>query len=133
MTHLQTEAATATILIVDDDEAVTKTFARMLKLEGFDVFTAVNPQIGLQIADDVKPQAIILDLRMPLLDGIGFLRRLRATEAHRDTPVAIVTGEYELDDSLSTEMRELRAELRYKPLWLDDLLTLARNLLKVTN
>jgi two-component system response regulator PrrA len=133
VTRLNTEQATATILIVDDDEAVTKTFARMLKLEGFDVWTAVNPEIGLQVAGETQPQAIILDLRMPLLDGVGFLRRLRTLEAHRDTPVAIVTGDYQLEESITNEVRELGAELRYKPMWLDDLLALARDLLKETN
>jgi len=48
-------------------------------------------------------------------------------------PVAIVTGDYFLDDSVSTELRELGAELRFKPLWLEDLVGLARNLLKVTH
>jgi len=50
----------------------------------------------------------------------------------RATPVAIVTGDYLLDDSVSTELRELGAELRFKPLWLDDLVGLARTLLTVT-
>ena len=77
--------------------------------------------------------AIILDLRMPLIDGLGFLRRLRAQDDHRATPVAIVTGDYFLDDSVSAELRELGAELRFKPLWLEDLVGLARNLLKVTH
>jgi len=130
---LTVEPTTATILIVDDDEAVTQTFARMLKLEGFEVCTAVNPETGLQLAGEAQPQAIILDLRMPLLDGVGFLRRLRALDGHRDTPVAIVTGDYLLDDAVSAEVLELRAELRYKPLWLEDLIGLARNLLKVTH
>ncbi len=125
--------ATATILIVDDDEAVTQTFARVLKLEGFDVRTALDPETGLRVADEARPNAIILDLRMPLLDGVSFLRRLRAHEAHQNTPVAIVTGDYLLDESISSEVRELRAELRYKPLWLEDLIGLARELLKVTN
>ncbi len=125
--------ATATILIVDDDEAVTQTFARVLKLEGFDVRTALDPETGLRVADEARPNAIILDLRMPLLDGVSFLRRLRAHEAHQNTPVAIVTGDYLLDESISSEVRDLRAELRYKPLWLEDLIGLARELLKVTN
>jgi len=121
------------ILIVDDDEGVTQTFARMLRLEGYQVRTAVNAEKGLQEADLSRPDAIILDLRMPLVDGLGFLRRLRARDAQRSTPVAIVTGDYFLEDSVSTELRELGAQLRFKPLWLEDLVGLARNLLKVTH
>jgi two-component system response regulator PrrA len=121
------------ILIVDDDEGVTQTFARMLRLEGYQVRTAVNAETGLQEAEYCHPDAIILDLRMPLVDGLGFLRRLRAHDEQREVPVAIVTGDYFLDDAVSTELRELGAELRFKPLWLEDLVGLARNLLKVTH
>jgi two-component system, OmpR family, response regulator PrrA len=121
------------ILIVDDDEGVTQTFARMLRLEGYQVRTAINAETGLREAADCHPDAIILDLRMPLVDGLGFLRRLRAHDEQRTVPVAIVTGDYFLDDAVSTELRELGAELRFKPLWLEDLVGLARNLLKVTH
>ena len=119
------------ILIVDDDEGVTQTFARMLRLEGYQVRTAVSAETGLQEAKASAPDAIILDLRMPLVDGLGFLRRLRERDEQRTTPVAIVTGDYFLDDSISAELRELGAELRFKPLWLEDLVGLARNLLRV--
>ncbi|MEO8257007.1 MAG: response regulator [Acidobacteriota bacterium] len=127
------ESDAATILIVDDDEGVTQTFARMLQLEGYAVRTAMTAEIGLREADAVHPDAIILDLRMPLIDGLGFLRRLRTHEGHRSTPVAIVTGDYFLEDEVSNELRALGAELRFKPLWLEDLVGLARNLLKVTH
>jgi two-component system response regulator PrrA len=125
----------STILIVDDDEGVTQTFARMLRLEGFTVHTAFNAETGLREAEEYHPDAIILDLRMPLVDGLGFLRRLRQHERDQErlTPVAIVTGDYFLDDAVSSELRELGAELRFKPLWLEDLVGLARNLLKVTH
>jgi DNA-binding response OmpR family regulator len=128
-----TEPTNSKILIVDDDEGVTQTFARMLRLEGYQVRTAVSAETGLVEANEGHPDAIILDLRMPLVDGLGFLRRLRAYDDQRLVPVAIVTGDYFLDDSVSTELRELGAELRFKPLWLEDLVGLARNLLKVTH
>ena len=129
----RSDRATATILIVDDDEGVTQTFARMLQLEGFEVRTAVSAETGLSEAERSRPDAIILDLRMPLVDGLAFLRRLRAQDEQRSTPVAIVTGDYFLDDSVSAELRQLGAELRFNPLWLEDLVGLARNLLKVAH
>ncbi len=133
MPALISDRLTATILVVDDDEAVTQTFARMLRLEGFQVHTAFNAETGLRQADRSRPDAIILDLRMPLLDGLGFLRRLRSRDAQRHTPVAIVTGDYFLDDSVSNELQQLGAHLRFKPLWLEDLVGLARTLLKVSH
>ena len=127
------ENTTAKILIVDDDEGVTQTFARMLRLEGYHVCTAMTAERGLREAKESRPDAIILDLRMPIVDGLGFLRQLRQNSDQRLTPVAIVTGDYFLEDSVSSELRELGAELRFKPLWLEDLVGLARNLLKVTH
>jgi DNA-binding response OmpR family regulator len=126
----QPDAAVPKILIVDDDEGVTQTFARMLRLEGYQVRTAVTAELGLREAQVSQPDAIILDLRMPLVDGLGFLRALRSHLNQRKTPVAIVTGDYFLDDAVSAELRELGAELRFKPLWLEDIVGLARNLLQ---
>src|SRR5262245_4852056 len=125
--------AKGSILIVDDDEGVTHAFARMLRLEGFSVRTASNAELGLVEAQTSRPDAIILDLRMPLVDGLEFLRRLRADAAHRDTPVAIVTGDIFMDKSISTELKELGAEIKYKPLWLPDLVGLAHTLVKVVH
>jgi two-component system OmpR family response regulator len=105
----------------------------MLRLEGYQVRTAADAENGLREADETRPDAIILDLRMPLVDGLGFLRRLRSRDEQRSTPVAIVTGDYFLEDSVSAELHRLGAELRFKPLWLEDLVGLAKNLLKVTN
>jgi DNA-binding response OmpR family regulator len=121
------------ILIVDDDESVTQTFASMLRLEGYQVRTAFTAENGLRLAEESRPDAIILDLRMPLVDGLGFLRRLRAKDEQRKTPVAIVTGDYLLEDEVSSELHQLGAELRFKPMWLEDLVSLAHNLLGETH
>ena len=119
------------ILIVDDDENGSQTFARMLRLEGYQVNTAATAETGLDAAQLSPPDAIIVDLHMPLVDGLGFLRRLRTQEAQRNTPVAIVTGDYFLDEAVSTELKALGAEVKYKPLWLEELVSLARTLLEV--
>lgn len=122
-------AGTRTILIVDDDRAVVDTFARMLKLEGFSVATAINPEAGLQIAENVRPDAIILDLRMPLVNGLQFLRQIRSKPDLAEVPVAIVTGDYFLGESTAAELKALGASVRFKPMWLEDLVALARTLL----
>jgi two-component system response regulator PrrA len=117
------------LLIIDDDEAVTQTFARMLRLEGHEVRTANSAESGLQGLNAQPPDAIIVDLRMPLINGLGFLYRLRAQHRYQDTPVAIVTADYGLDESISRELGELGAELYFKPIWLEDLVELAHSLL----
>jgi DNA-binding response OmpR family regulator len=66
---------------------------------------------------------------MPITSGLQFLRSLREITELQRTPVAIVTGDYYLEDAQVAEIQSLNAELRFKPLWLDELVTLARDLL----
>jgi two-component system response regulator MprA len=119
----------ARILIVDDDETVLQTFAKALSLEGYDVRVAASPLVALQEVEDTSPDAILLDLRMPFVNGIGFLYRLRAQEAHQHTPVAIITGDSCIDDPALEELHGLDAEIRFKPMWIDEVVTLTRTLL----
>jgi len=89
----------ARILIVDDDETVLQTFKTALTLEGYDVATAATPMEGLQDAEETPPDAVLLDLRMPFVNGFGFLYRFRAQSGHLHTPVAIITGDSCFNDS----------------------------------
>lgn len=123
-----TESAIKTILIVDDDRSVADTFARMLKLEGFEVATAINAEAGLELADSVRPSAIILDMRMPITNGLQFLRMVRSKPHLVEVPVAIVTGDYFLSEPIQHELKSLGASIRFKPLWLEDLIALAKTL-----
>lgn len=119
----------AHILIVDDDQVVGETFARMLTLDGHRVTSVQNAQAALDTAGIDPPDALILDMRMPVVSGLDFLRQLRRDARLRETPVAIVTGDYFLNEPILAEMRSLGATVRYKPLWMDDLTALAQSLL----
>lgn len=125
------DSVTPRVLIVDDDVSVTDTFSRMLRLEGYEVWAALSADEGMTLAQKHRPHAIILDLRMPLTSGLQFLRAIRAMAGLTLTPVAIVTGDYYLDEAQAAEIKTLGAELRYKPLWLEELVTLARELLQI--
>ncbi len=118
-----------TVLIVDDDEVVTQQFARQLRLDGCHVRTALDPATGLAEAMSARPDAVILDYRMPLTDGLAFLKQLRAVDALQRTPVTIVTGDYFIDDGVCAELQALGADLRFKPLWIEDLWALVRGML----
>ena len=124
MTKLSTDQQ---ILIVEHDELTTATYACMLRLEGYQVQTALSAEDGLREVESSHPDAIIVDFHMPGMDGLEFLRRLRARDD--TTPVGVVTGDYFLDETTPAQLRELGAEVRFKPLWLEDLATLVRVLL----
>src|ERR671918_2255435 len=119
------------VLIVDDDGATADSFSRTLRLEGYEVWAALSAEEGLALAQTHQPHAVILDLRMPLTSGLQFLRAVRAIPGLTSTPVAIVTGDYYLEEAQAAEIKALGAELRYKPLWLEELVTLARELLNI--
>ena len=104
------------------------TFARMLRLSGYAVLTACDGETGLRQVTDRRPDAAVVDLRMPTTDGLAFMHRLRAIEKRRRTPVAIVTGDYMLDETMMRELTRLGATVYFKPLWLEDLLRIARSL-----
>jgi DNA-binding response OmpR family regulator len=122
----RSRAMSATFLLVDDDPEVITTFSKWLQLEGCVVRTAADGDQALDRVDGAD--AIILDAHMPILDGIGFLRRLRARAVH--VPVAVVTGDYFLDDNLLNEFSELNAQVLFKPLWVDELVALATTLVR---
>ena len=127
---MQSRAPNARVLIVDDDASVTGLFARTLRLEGFEVWAAHSADEGVSLAQTHRPHAVILDLRMPLTSGIQVLRALRAIPGMQHTPVAIVTGDYYLAESQTKEIHDLGADVRFKPLWLDELVSLARDMLQ---
>jgi two-component system OmpR family response regulator len=118
------------ILLIDDDEGTIQSYSRQLRLEGYEVHTAGNVEMGLFEALFNRPDAIIVDFHMPLADGLAFLRRLRLQSGQGATPVAIMTGDFFLDDDVESEIQTLGARIAYKPLPLDDLLSLTRTLLR---
>src|SRR5258708_38544387 len=111
---------TPRLLIVDDDMSTTETFAQILTMEGYDVRTAATAESGLREIETAHPDAIILDLRMPFINGLGLLYRLRAGEQHGRTPVVIVTGDQCLDDSVLRELHDLGADVKVQPRWIED-------------
>jgi DNA-binding NtrC family response regulator len=114
-----------TLLIVDDDHEIVRTFGDWLRREGCEVRTAADGEQALGQVDGAD--ALIVDLRMPLLDGLGFLRSVRARG--QQTPAAIVTGDYTIDDDVLQEFTRLNVRVQFKPLWLDEFVALVAALL----
>lgn len=119
---------TSTILIIDDNVNLAQGFAQALKGAGYAAYTAHTAKEGLELAQAHCPDAIILDIRMPLVNGVGFLYRLRAMAAHRHTPVMVLTGA-SVNEEMRAELCDLRALLRFKPLGMSELLAETRMLL----
>jgi DNA-binding response OmpR family regulator len=102
--------------------SVAQAFALALQRAGYVVHTAQTAEEGLRLAQREHPAAIILDLRMPFINGAGFLYRLREYPQHSETPVMVVTGE-SVNDEMRADLTALHAVLRFKPLGMSELVT----------
>ncbi len=78
------------ILIVDDEPDIRATVSAMLEIEGYGVDEAINGADALRAIEDRQPDLILLDMRMPVLDGWGFARELR--QRGHDTPIVVMTA-----------------------------------------
>ena len=81
---------TARVLLVDDEEEFVRALAERLELRGFDVQLAFNGEQALGKLQDHEPDVIVLDLKMPGMDGMEVLRRVR--KHHPRVAVVMLTG-----------------------------------------
>jgi len=117
------------VLVVDDDEGIRLTFSRVLTLEGYGVRVAATAEEALSQVEEDRPDAILLDLKMPLINGVGFLYRLRQDPANRQIAVAVITGATILDEATVSDLRTLNAQVWYKPLSFEEIQQVAQTLL----
>ncbi len=117
-----TQSAAKTILVVEDEASLASTLSYNLRKNGFNVVSAADGLEGLQVARRDRPDAIVLDLMLPKMDGLEVCRRVRAES---DVPILMLTAKSEeldkvvglemgADDYLTKpfSMRELMARVR---------------------
>ena len=80
------------IAIIEDDEILRSALSDALTDEGFKVITAGDGEAGLKLVLDKHPDLILLDIVMPLLDGLSMLKKLRANQWGREVSVIILTN-----------------------------------------
>jgi len=81
-----------TILLIDDDASLLVTLSDFLKFEGYQVLTADSGEQGLKRLEKVTPDLIILDMSMPGMGGVGFLREVSSSEGKPKYPVLVLTA-----------------------------------------
>ncbi len=92
-------AGSPRVLVVDDDPDVLASLERGLRLSGFDVSTAVDGAEALRSATETRPDAIVLDINMPVLDGVSVVTALRAMD--NDVPVCVLSARSSVDDRVA--------------------------------
>ena len=91
-------AHTVKVLIIDDDAFLTDIYATQLDLEGFSVISANDGEEGIKMTRKEMPDAILLDVRMPKLDGLATLQRLKEDEKTKAIPVIMLSNSGEKKD-----------------------------------
>jgi CheY-like chemotaxis protein len=80
------------ILVIEDEETVRENILELLDAEGFEAIAAENGRIGLNLAQQHRPDLILCDIRMPELDGYGVLSALRSEPETAEIPFMFLTA-----------------------------------------
>src|SRR3546814_276237 len=93
------------IAIIEDDQAISQMYRIKFEAEGYDVETAENGRLGLELAQSMNPDIVLLDLMMPEMGGAEVLKNMRGSDWGKDIKVVILTnmGEQEIP----AEVRDL--------------------------
>jgi CheY-like chemotaxis protein len=130
--HAQTGLACKTrgqrrVLVVDDDEVIRRLIAANLRLEGFDVATAVDGQDCLEKAPAIAPDVITLDVTMPRLDGWETALRLRKCALTSHIKIVLITARDHEDNRTSHRHVDVDARL-IKPFDVGEMIRIVRKL-----
>ena len=87
------------MLVVDDDPVIRSTVAELLLDEGYVVEQAADGAVALDMVAASAPDAIVLDLMMPVLDGWAFVERCRALPSATDVPIVVMSATHSLHES----------------------------------
>ncbi len=122
-------STTRKVLVVDDDRAVRDAIDRALRFEGYQVIAAADGTGALDAVRSDAPEAIVLDVMMPEVDGLDVCRQLRATGI--DTPVLMLTARHAVADRVAG-LDAGADDYLVKPFALEELLARLRSLLRRT-
>jgi len=81
-----------TILFIEDESALQKTFGEILKQEGYEMISALDGEVGLKLAKTKKPDLILLDLILPRVHGFDVLKQLKEGPETKEIPIIVLTN-----------------------------------------
>jgi CheY-like chemotaxis protein len=130
MTETKSKSKTATVLIVEDENMLNEAYQVVLKTAGYKVLTAYDGKEALEILEKHSADVILLDLRMPVLDGVGFLEAYQL-KSRKNPPKVVVFSNFDMQKEID-QAYELGADKYMLKAWASpkELLQLISNLLK---
>lgn len=91
------------VLVVEDDDIIREIYSMKFELEGFPVAAAENGRVGLQLVDEFEPEIILLDMMMPVMGGLDFMRALK--ESRAEIPHVVVFSNISAPQQVDAVMR----------------------------
>jgi putative two-component system response regulator len=91
----------AKVLVVDDTPASLKLLTEIMRDQGYDVRSAISGELAIRAATNNPPDLILLDIRMPVMDGFEVCKRLKESSITKDVPIIFVSAASETDDKLA--------------------------------
>jgi two-component system nitrogen regulation response regulator NtrX len=112
------------ILVIDDEEAIRKSLRMVLEYEGYDMIEAASGPEGIETLRRESPDAVLLDIKMPGMDGMEVLQQARSRDAH--TPILMVSGHGDIPTAVDA-LRKGAYDFLEKPLETERVLAALRN------
>lgn len=120
-----------TVLIVDDQPDVLRPQAQSLERAGYRVVFAESANKALDAVREHVPDAILIDLKMPYVNGMGLVYRLR--ELKPRIPMAMITGAMDVAEETRNELLTMGVDLHFKPLTLERTRAIVDGLIGTSN
>lgn len=89
---MQSQDPTETVLLVEDTEDNRFMMRRLLEMSGYHVIEATNGEEAVRLADSERPDLILMDLSLPVIDGLAATRAIRKLEGFKETPIVAVSA-----------------------------------------
>lgn len=130
MTETKSKSNSATVLIVEDENMLNEAYQVVLKTAGYKVLTAFDGKEALEVLEKHNADIILLDLRMPVLDGVGFLEAYQL-KSRKNPPKVVVFSNFDMQKEID-QAYELGADKYMLKAWASpkELLQLIGNMLK---
>jgi len=120
---------TIKVLIVEDNERNLKLFNLIMRSLGYETFAARNGEEGVMMAKEIRPDLILMDIQMPVMDGISAVDLLKADEGTREIPVIALTS-YAMKGDRERFLEHGFADYIAKPVSKDSLIMAAKKVLE---
>lgn len=117
------------IMVVDDNTSIRKAISFVLKKDSFEIIEAINGQDAVDKAQNMMPDLIVMDFKMPTLNGWDAAKKLKSIESTKDIPIVGYTA-YASGQHIEEGLKAGCAEIIKKPIDLEDLKKIIKKYLK---